>query len=904
MKIPLLGPLILILTLTGCAGYQEIQLPPSRQIDDYNQEIQIPVIVHVLYNNDKENVPDPVIDQMIDELQKDFKGLNPMLLDDAAGKRPDDENYKPKNTNIVFEKARSFPDGTPTTGIIRKKTTTGVFSYRKRKVFSESPPIDPYHFLNVYVCNVNSGTNAYTPTESANHGVVIDYAVITDLEKAHTLTHEAGHWLGLLHIFEGGCHDSDGIKDTPAQKKLNRSYKYGDKNAQCSSSDIMATNFMSYNTNRDFFSNDQIKAMRQFTLQYSKPDPNGKELAQRLKEAENQKGGPLTRQEQDAIALLHKKETAVRQTKEILEQTRPAFIEALALNFNMYDDYQGDFQCPAGSSVLQLTGEEKQIIASAGPAFSGTSISLSEQEQKTNAYNWQAQILNTLSMIMAEQAEKETFNLALNRFFKDIAAPGEEPDKINAADVFYALFPKTTAFIKQTYYSGNPYTGLDIASLQLHIKNDIKGIPALFAKRPEILLPKINNYPLARDLLTVTNEIIQSSSSGIELPEIVNRIAAKEYLSPAANEITGALAVISNGLRAAKDSDQGLWIDPLELSPFTIGIPDEQAAKIKLIYQLLYCRLSRFDNIKKYMDSGVSDVGIALKIQELLLFVNHLDDTYAFIKSKDFKLLTLEDQIGYARKISESLYQFTAVLLKVPELKLNEKLIEIPKSYLAIFEALLKKEYSNAMLLTAEEFGSYMNNGQPKKELLLIAAEIAADNDGSKIKSILKTYVEPIGTSALKRISPFNISLNGYAGLNAGYENIRDPHAADSWYGGVTAPIGVTLSFLPSSAGSWSVFFEVLDLGSLVNVRFKNDQTTYDDLRFEQFLSPGAGLFYNFKNTPLTVGGRWNYISRLRTITYNNGVSEITETGQSVSRISLSILIDIPLFTLFTKKRN
>ncbi|PFH48765.1 hypothetical protein AMATHDRAFT_149133 [Amanita thiersii Skay4041] len=57
-----------------------------------------------------------------------------------------------------------------------------------------------------------------------NDGVVLFYRSLpgSDLPPynlGRTLVHEAGHWLGLFHTFEGGCTGSgDGVADTPAEQ--------------------------------------------------------------------------------------------------------------------------------------------------------------------------------------------------------------------------------------------------------------------------------------------------------------------------------------------------------------------------------------------------------------------------------------------------------------------------------------------------------------------------------------------------------------------------------------------------------------------------------------------------------------------------------------------------------------
>ncbi|WP_457110066.1 zinc metalloprotease [Marmoricola sp. URHA0025 HA25] len=87
------------------------------------------------------------------------------------------------------------------------------------------------HTLNIYVNRPKSGGQlllgfSLFPWQRRAHkpldGVTISEVSLPGGKAAgynlgDTVIHETGHWMGLLHTFEGGCNDGDGVGDTPAE---------------------------------------------------------------------------------------------------------------------------------------------------------------------------------------------------------------------------------------------------------------------------------------------------------------------------------------------------------------------------------------------------------------------------------------------------------------------------------------------------------------------------------------------------------------------------------------------------------------------------------------------------------------------------------------------------------------
>jgi len=238
----------------------------------------IPVVFHIVYNQDSQNLPDSVIESQIDVLNEDYRRLNENAIDTR-----DEFLEFAGDSNMEFFLANVDPNGNSTNGIIRKYTEREEFLMFE-DIFSNEITLDEVKFsetdgsdawdtqkyLNIWVCNIGSldvlGLElgqvygyAYPPTNVDDalatlgdvvvpdwpvdmlsndenvQGVVLHYTALgrnnpsanedgmTENNLGRAAVHEVAHYLGLRHIWgdalaffgDDGCSVDDGIEDTP-----------------------------------------------------------------------------------------------------------------------------------------------------------------------------------------------------------------------------------------------------------------------------------------------------------------------------------------------------------------------------------------------------------------------------------------------------------------------------------------------------------------------------------------------------------------------------------------------------------------------------------------------------------------------------------------------------------------
>jgi hypothetical protein len=255
--------------------------------------IIIPTVVHVLYNQTKENISDEQIYSQIKVLNDDFSFKNTNKLDSTH------PFYAYcSDAGIQFQLATKDPKGNKTNGITRTKTakTFWLEEELQQIKFSDSSGIDgwdPNSYLNIWVANFHDTCTvlgiASFPDELKNFpaydGLIIRHQVFgtkgtagsggwADNRFGRTTTHEIGHWLYLWHIWGDNTCGNDYVADTEPAESENYdcpSFPHRSKNT-CGSSKHgeMYMNYMDYTTDAcmNMFTKGQVERMKSAISMY------------------------------------------------------------------------------------------------------------------------------------------------------------------------------------------------------------------------------------------------------------------------------------------------------------------------------------------------------------------------------------------------------------------------------------------------------------------------------------------------------------------------------------------------------------------------------------------------------------------------------------------------------------
>lgn len=238
-------------------GNELIQLKERKEIIPpvlYNTPISrnqntkyINTVVHILYFNSADRIPEDQIETIIEKVNKVFRAENI----DTSLVHPIHRS-KVMDSKIQFCLAKNNPEGNPTTGITYKQTQAEQFpidffwgdSIDIEDVKTDSlggvSPWDTERYFNIWIANLGMfgvGNHNYgvpLPGAFPLSSLYPDYpipGVVIDLDNfiyntpfysiENLLAHECGHYLGLVHTFSGGFSNdctlsNDYIDDTPA----------------------------------------------------------------------------------------------------------------------------------------------------------------------------------------------------------------------------------------------------------------------------------------------------------------------------------------------------------------------------------------------------------------------------------------------------------------------------------------------------------------------------------------------------------------------------------------------------------------------------------------------------------------------------------------------------------------
>lgn len=238
--------------------------------------LTIPIVFHVITSGSgATNVSAARVQAQLDQLNIDFRGL-------AGSTHPDNADVE-----IQFCLAKVDPSGATMSEYgINRITAYGAGPHNSSTIDNTIKPAtiwDTDDYFNVWVANLSGGLLGWAqfPQSSGLTGLSGPYTASTDgvvvlhtslgsnaspgsgapYNRGRTLTHEAGHWFGLRHIWGDASCGNDFCADTPQSSTANGGCP---TQTTCDGIQDMVENYMDYTNDAcmDIFTDDQKTRIR------------------------------------------------------------------------------------------------------------------------------------------------------------------------------------------------------------------------------------------------------------------------------------------------------------------------------------------------------------------------------------------------------------------------------------------------------------------------------------------------------------------------------------------------------------------------------------------------------------------------------------------------------------------
>jgi hypothetical protein len=280
----------------------------------------------------------------------------------------------------------------------------------------------------------------------------------------------------------------------------------------------------------------------------------------------------------------------------------------------------------------------------------------------------------------------------------------------------------------------------------------------------------------------------------------------------------------------------------------------------------------------------------------------------------DLGELYLQQLSGVNIRALDASMQKTRICISADQRQAFNRQIDSAITHLIDGDRARAKTYLDSTMNTMDEVASEVpqrispSSKRQVVKMVYLVNDLAAADSSDDVANAIEAFALPAGSFAIKRAAVFNVAINAYPGMLGGWG-----YADGKYSGGVlsfTAPVGLSTTWRTScpikpkrkKGASFGFFIPLIDVGAVTRLQLSGntDLTPLPELTWENLFAPGLYLHYGSPKNPISFHAGWQSGPNLKSIsTDENGVQ--TATTLTGSMIAIGIVVDIPIWNLYTK---